>query len=212
MRGALWLALLFFALGFALLAALVHGQAETVAIERDPAVLLARSCVSERGWRVHTDDCAAIADVVRARMLRLGGTFAENIRAIANHVHGAAVLPHRAWLQHLERDHTRRRPVGMRARWVNPEDCTPEDPRSTCRRLERRPLWAATLAEADAIMVWHEAHPLAELLVCAEAPSTWGSSLDIAAHLRAHPEHRWRAVDCGDTANGFGGYYERGSR
>lgn len=147
-------------------------------------LLLARSCVSERGWRTETDDCAAIAEVVRARMERRGETFATAIRALAPRLHGGTI-DDRLWLLDLDED--AHRPRGLGATW---------DRERTGGLSSRRDAWLATLAEARAILAGEVPSP------CVERPEHWGSRADVAR--RRARGFRWRTVDCGETANLYG--------
>lgn len=143
----------------------------------DDATLLARSCVSERGWRHETDDCAAIAEVVRVRMGTHEQTFAEALASLAPRLHRGRPIA-RTWLQDLHPDG--RRPRGWRrASWTR-----------------RRADWLATLEHARAILAGEVASR------CAEPPRAWGSRLDVRAGERAG--HVWRSIDCGYTRNVFG--------
>jgi hypothetical protein len=144
------------------------------------ALLLARSCVSERGWRVETDDCAAIAEVVRARMDRRGEPFRDAMRALAPRLHGGTITS-RLWLLDLDEDAHRPHALGPAA-WSG----------------MRRDAWIATLAEARAILAGEVASP------CAERPEHWGSAADIRRRYRAG--YRWRdaVCTCATFANRFG--------
>lgn len=124
-------------------------------------VLLARSCVSERSWRVDTDDCRAIAAVVQSRMERRGGTFAANIRALAPRLHGCTITARR-WLCDLAPDGHRPDGWPRGASWER-----------------RRPQWLATLAEAEAILGGAVPSP------CSEPPRCWGSRSDTERRRRA---------------------------
>lgn len=148
----------------------------------DDATLLARSCVSERGWRHETDDCAAIADVVRTRMASHGQTFAAALSSLAPRLHRGLPIG-RTWLQDLHPDG--RRPRGWRrASWTR-----------------RRADWLATLEHARAILAGEVASR------CAEPPRAWGSRLDVRAGERRG--HVWRSIDCGETRNLFGRWETR---
>lgn len=151
-------------------------------------LLLARSCVSERGWRVETDDCAAIAEVVRHRMDVRGETFAQSIRALAPRLHGGT-LSRRLWLLDLDEDAHRPRELGA-ARWEG----------------MRRDAWIATLEESRRILAGEVPSP------CVERPHTWGSTQDLARRRAAG--YRWIAAECpGATfANHFGRLLRRSTR
>lgn len=150
----------------------------------DAGLLLARTCVSERSWAVETDDCSAIYAVALRRVEVRGGTLGSALRALSPTLHGEGEL-RRPWLRHLERDG--RRPRGWRAAsWER-----------------HRPLWLATLAEADALVAGERTHR------CAELPSAWGSRADVRLALSRDPSLRWIDVDCGDTRNRVGRYERR---
>ena len=146
--------------------------------------MLARTCVSERGWAVESDDCAAIYAVALRRVDARGSTLVAALRALSPTLHGDGEL-RRPWLRHLERDG--RRPRGWRAAsWER-----------------HRPLWLATLAEADALVSGARTHR------CAELPSAWGSRTDVRLALARDPSLRWVDVDCGSTRNRVGRYERR---
>ena len=163
-----------------LLAAPVQAQTD--------AVMLARTCVSERGWRTETDDCAAIGAVVLGRVARLGGTVRQSIRALSSVLHHPVPEEHpidRPWLRHLHAD--ARYPRGLHATWTEP------------RRgglPSRRDAWLATLREAEGILDGSVPSP------CAEVPVSWGSDRDLA--LGQMRGGRWHHVACGAVANHFG--------
>lgn len=150
----------------------------------DAGLLLARTCVSERGWSVDTDDCSAIYAVALRRVEVRGGSISSALRALSPTLHGDGTVP-RDWLQHLERDG--RRPRGWRAAsWER-----------------HRPLWLQTLDEADALLAGERTHR------CVELPTSWGSRTDVRVHLAADPTLRWVDVDCGRTLNRTGRYERR---
>ena len=138
-------------------------------------VLLARTCISERGFRVETDDCAAIGLVVRARMERRGETFRDAIRALAPRLHGGTITS-RTWLLRIEEDC--RRPRGLGATWDRARGDLPS----------RRDACLATMAEARAIVDG------TRTLVCERMPEHWGSRADTERRRRAG--YRWRDAVC----------------
>lgn len=141
----------------------------------DAAIMLARTCVSERGWAVETHDCAAIAEVVRGRMDRTGESWVESLGELSPRLHGDAPIT-RPWLRGLVDE---RRPEGWRlARWETHRDA-----------------WLATLEEARELLA-------DERRVCTEPPTSWGSADDV--RRRAVHGARWAEIDCGDTRNRFG--------
>ena len=147
------------------------------------AVMLARTCVSERGWSVDTDDCAAIADVVRARMERREQPFRSALRALAPRLHGGTIV-RRLWLLDLDDDaHRPRRWPGL------PWDGVHRD------------AWTATLAEATAILAGERVSP------CMERPAHWGSVADLTRRRAAG--YRWRDARCPGAVfrNRFGFLY-----
>jgi hypothetical protein len=143
------------------------------------ALMLARTCVSERSWATETTDCRAIAEVVRSRMDRTGHSFAASLRALAPRLHGGTIT-HRRWL--LELDETLRRPPSLgRARWSG----------------MRQDAWEATLEAARAILAGTIPSP------CSSRPMAWGSPEDIRRRERLSGR-TWVPVDCGNTVNRFG--------
>lgn len=146
-------------------------------------LLLARSCVSERGWRTDTDDCAAIAEVVRDRMDRRDESFSSSIRALAPRLHGGTITD-RLWLLDLDED--AHRPAGLGVSWTRPRGELPS----------RREAWLATLDEARSILAGTRPSP------CVERPRHWGSRADVAR--RRARGFRWVSVDCGNVVNLYG--------
>jgi hypothetical protein len=64
------------------------GQARPTA-----AVMLARTCVSERGWSVETDDCGMIYAVARGRAERGGVSIVAALRALSPWLYGDSSIP-----------------------------------------------------------------------------------------------------------------------
>ncbi len=160
--------------------ALLLMLASPVAAQSD-AVLLARTCVSERSWAVETAACAAIGAVVRDRMERRGVSFRAALVALAPRLHGCTI-DRRRWLCDLDED--AHRPEG----W----------PRSASWE-RRRSDWLATLDEAVLIVTGELPSP------CAEGTArAWGSTEDL--ERRRSRGYRWVPATCGDArfANHFG--------
>lgn len=172
------------------------------------ALLLARTCVHERNWRVSSNDCRAIAEVARWRADAQSVPLDIAIRQLSPRLHIFGEID-RPWILDLDVDAHRPRHLGS-ALWAYPEecaenptargcrpvDCVEDDPRISCDLLERRPLWLATLDEARAIIRGDIGSP------CVERPSRWGSITDITRGRRRGG--RWVRVDCGETVNRFG--------
>lgn len=174
---------------YAVLVAVAVGQAP----DDDPAVLLARTCVSERSWSTSTHDCRAIGEVVGERIRRVyphlpaRSAWRSAIRDLSPTLHGTGTLA-RPWLREL--DPSGARPASWPGgRWSCSGDCP----------VERRADWLATLDEARRI-VEGEVPP-----VCERPPVSWGSRADVRARERLR-RARWVAVDCGPTVNLFGGW------
>ena len=151
------------------------------AAAQSDALMLARTCVSERGWRTETTDCRAIGEVVRSRMERHSETWRQAMRALSPRLHGGTVAT-RLWRLELDESDARPRHLG-RARWEG-------------MRLDA---WRATLAEARAIIAGEVASP------CASRPMAWGSPEDLRRRERLSGR-RWVPVDCGESVNRFGGW------
>jgi hypothetical protein len=153
-------------------------------------VLLARTCVSERGWRTDTHDCAAIYETAMHRVTEHGVTIRSAIRALSPRLHGDPCSVGRSWLCDLAPD--LHRPAALHAHRAAP------------RRgglPSRRSAWEATLVEAAALLTG-SVPP-----VCPELPSTWGSDADLRRRRLAG--YRWEEIDCGPTLNHFGRLYRR---
>lgn len=162
MRRAAWRVVMALLLALPLIAAPAAAQSD--------AVLLARTCVSERGWRTDTDDCAAIHLVASARAIRFGVSIRASIRALSPRLHGDPCSVSRRWLCDLEEDG--HRPEGWeRASWTR-----------------RRPQWLATLDEARRLLSGEAG------LVCSEVPSAWGDDRDVARRIAAG--FRWTDAEC----------------
>lgn len=149
------------------------------------ALLLARTCVSERGWRTETDDCAAIGAVARYQARARGVSLAGALRALSPRLHGSPCSVSRTWLCTLDPDGGR--PAGLGAPWARVV---------ASLGRSRRDAWLATLAEARAIVAGTVPDP------CAAEVRAWGSEADVRRRRLAG--YGWRDVDCGDTRNRFG--------
>ena len=156
----------------ALALALVLAAAPAAA--QSDETLLLRTCISERGFRTDVDDCAVVHEVVRSRMERRGGSFAENIRALAPRLHGGTITDRR-WLLDLDVDC--HRPRGLGATWTSPRGDEPS----------REEACLVTVAEVRALLAG--APPL-----CTERPAHWGSRADVARRLASG--FRWRDAEC----------------
>lgn len=161
-------------------------------------VLLGRSCVSERGWRAETNDCAAIYEtaVRTAEVLEL--SVRDAICVLSPTLHGdddAAV--DRRWLRDLDADG--HRPRGLRVAWER-ERCSAPRVDGECPEGRsappRRDVWLATLEEARELLSGARAP------VCSSPPRAWGSDSDLRRRRLAGLG--WREADCGETANHFG--------
>lgn len=163
-------------------ASLARGQD---APDERTALMLARTCVSERGWRTETDDCAAIGSVARYQARARGVSLAGALRALSPRLHGSPCSVSRTWLCTLDPDGGR--PAGLGAPWARVV---------ASLGRSRRDAWLATLAEARAIVAGTVPDP------CAAEVRAWGSEADVRRRRLAG--YGWRDVDCGDTRNRFG--------
>ena len=156
-----------------LVAAPMHASA---ACESD-ALLLARICVSEAGWRTHeSGDCGAIAYAITATSTERAISFRAAARAHSPRATGARETSDTrlSWVAGLRRD------GGEPAAWPAP----PHAPWAAYR--ER---WLEVLDRARELVTWsledHEADSMCEV-----APVTWAA--------RWHtPSPGLRAIDCG---------------
>lgn len=163
-----------------------HGCQSVRADADDPGLVLARTCVSERGWELETDDCSAIYAVALRRIEIRGGTLFQALRQLSPRLHGRTAI-RRAWLRGLNRDGDRPSSWPSHVSWEH-----------------HRPLWLATLEEADALVAGERTH------VCSELPSAWGSHEDVSHVLAGHENMlRWVDVDCGNTRNRVGRWERR---
>lgn len=184
-----WLAAVQYLLRAALLAILL---APTSPARAQVDVMLARTCVSERGWRADTDDCAAIYEVAADRVARgVSESIEGALRALSRRLHGTPCSVSRSWLCDLDEDG--HRPRGMRVPWE----------RSLGHGLgSRQAIWFFTLGEAT-LLVGGLSLPTREPgPVCAEPPRAWGSDEDLRRRRLAG--YRWVEIDCGNTINHFG--------
>lgn len=164
----------------ATLAAIAHGQADD---DCEACLLLARTCVSERSWRVDTADCGAIFAVALHRSTSRGITMARALRDLSPRLHGTGPIP-RPWLRYLEPGGSRPRMWPRGASWAR-----------------RRVQWLQTYQEASELVAGSRAHP------CAGNPVSWGSAADLRRG-RARGLV-WEGVACGRTANFFGTWRRR---
>lgn len=154
-------------------------------------VLLARTCVSERGWRTETDDCAAIYEIALARAAVSGDTLRDAICDLSPHLHGGTVT--RAWLQDLDADGGR--PSGLHVPWERLRHGG---------LISRREAWMVTVDEARELVDGVRGR------VCEGEVRAWGSDADLVRRRLAGL--RWVEVECGETFNHFGRVFRRVAR
>lgn len=149
--------------------------APTVAAAQSDEVMTLRTCISERGFRTDVDDCVIVVEVVRARMERRGGSYAENLRALAPHLLGSPCNVSRRWLCDIDADC--HRPRGLVGTWTTPRGDEPS----------RYEACVETVAEVRALLA-------SEASRCEERPAHWGSRSDVARRIAAG--FRWRDAEC----------------
>lgn len=178
----------------------------------DPVVMLARTCVSERGWRIDTNDCSAIGEVVAERVARVYAHLSQRdawvaaLRDLSPRLHGDAPIA-REWIRELG-PASRRPPSWPGGRWTRPAWCGPDDDERPCD-VARRDDWTATLAEAQDVYAGTSHGPDGSPgPVCVRPPVAWGSEADVRARERLG-RARWVEVDCGATVNRYGGWVLR---
>lgn len=160
-------------------------------------VLLARTCVSERGWRIETNDCRALYEValVQATIISRdhpGYEVRDAICDLSPHLHTGEIT-RRRWLLDLEED--AHQPEGWTgARWTRREGCG-DDREGRCR-VARREDWIATLEETR--VLFSDGEPR----VCERPPRAWGSTDDLVRRRRCG--YTWVEIECGDTENHYG--------
>jgi hypothetical protein len=156
------------------------------------AVMLARTCVSERGFAVETDDCGMIYAVARGRADRGGVSIVAALRALSPRLHGDSPIP-RPWLRELDADGDQPASWPRAARWS-----------------AHREAWLLTLAEATAYLDGSRSSP------CVEVPMAWGSRADVARRARLARDEgrrvRFLTVDCGATRNVAGSWVRSSTR
>jgi hypothetical protein len=165
------------AIALALLLGVILCWLPSQASAQDEALMLARTCVSERGWRVDTNDCAAIYEVALNRATSRGIPLARAMRELSPRLHGAGPMA-RLWLRGLEANG--RRP------WAWP----------AASWARHRPMWLATYDEALELVAG------AREPVCERPPVSWGAPWIVDARERRGG--RWEAVACGETLNSYG--------
>lgn len=147
------------------------------------ALLLARICVSEAGFRAHeTGDCGAIAYTLLGTVAERGVSLRAAARAHSPRATGARPTSDArlAWVAQLNES-------GLRpAAWP----AAPHAPWSAYRAR-----WAEVLERSRELVTWSlEDHERDSM--CDAPPVTWAA--------RWHtPSPGLRAIDCGDTANLF---------
>lgn len=150
-------------------AATPHAQAHP------PAQLaLAQVCASEASVQTETDDCAAIAHVLRRR--DRGRSIAVMARAYSSRVFDRGRTDGRRWVAHLR-----------------PSPSQPHGWPSTLPWERWRPRWAALYQHAGAILAGEVPSP------CERPPDHWGGPMDDWRAIKAG----WHRVDCGKTFNHF---------
>ena len=149
--------------------------APTVAAAQSDEVMTLRTCLSERGFRTDVDDCVIVVEVVRARMERRGGSYAENLRALAPHLLGSPCNVSRRWLCDIDVDC--HRPRGLVGTWTTPRGDEPS----------RYTACVSTVAEVRELLA-------SEASRCEERPAHWGSRADVARRIAAG--FRWRDAEC----------------
>jgi hypothetical protein len=186
------------------LAALTPATASADCPDVPTHVLLGRQCVSERGWRTETNDCAAFYETAleHARLNDL--SIRAAICDLSSHVlDDDSEITARRWLLDLDEDG--HRPEGLRVPWTV-ERCSVArvwvDGVRTCPGTvlpSRRDAWLTTLDETGLLVAGRSLRPVP---VCASPPRAWGSDADL--RWRARSGFAFDEVDCGETVNHFG--------
>jgi hypothetical protein len=140
-----------------------------------PAQLaLAQICASEASVQVETDDCAAIAHVLKRRARRM--SFTAMALKYSTRVFQRDRRDARRWIAHLKPDGAR--PTG----WPEALPWSKWQPR-----------WLSLYRHAGRILRNEVPSP------CATPPDHWGGSMDDWRAIKAG----WQRVDCGQTLNHF---------
>jgi hypothetical protein len=185
------------AVGVLLTTSLVQGQSRD---RIDPALALARICVSEAGWTCfETGDGMGIHEVILRGAERHGLSYSSYARSYSS-------------AAGREREH-----MTDRARWVrelNERGTAPESwPRHTYARTQDgttrlrpapswgryRERWLAVLARAREVVRAYNLSNIESWGVCQSAVHDWGGSMDRERAERL----RLIEVECGDTRNDF---------
>jgi Ni/Co efflux regulator RcnB len=175
------LVLVAFMLWLAVMALLgrVDAQDRAPCVREPDHVLLARHCVSERGWRLDTADCAAIFEVVLARM-EPGDSLRDALCRQGPHLHHGTIT-RRRWLLDLDEDG--HRPEGLEVPWTTSVAAIGSS---------RRDAWLYTLEETALLIDRWRAG--AHVPVCEREPRAWGSDGDLRERRRRG--YRWVEVRC----------------
>ncbi|MFW6086401.1 MAG: hypothetical protein ACODAG_04290 [Myxococcota bacterium] len=136
---------------------------------------LAKVCASEASIQTETDDCAAIAQVLRRRAR--GSSLGAMARAYSSRVFDRSRGDGRRWIAHLG-------PTG-----VQPEGWPERLPWASTWRAR----WMALYRHAGAILRGEVPSP------CERPPDHWGGDMDDWRARKAG----WFPVDCGQTLNHF---------
>ncbi len=140
----------------------------------DDVLALGAVCVSEAGFDVHSDECSAIASVLRSRCR--GCTMATAARLYSRRVFDNTRRDSRAWLAHLRPD------GGVPSHWP-----------SNASWAQYRSRWLGVLDLAGSILRGDVVHR------CEMPPAHWGGIVDDRRARRM----RLVRIDCGSTRNRF---------
>lgn len=137
---------------------------------------LAKICVNEAGLQL-TDDCAAIAEVLRARS-SVGRVTMGIMRAYSGGVFDPARSDSRAWVSYL-----------------NPQGRKPQHWPENASWGRLRATWLAIYHRAGQILRGEITSQ------CVEPVDHWGGDMDTEAFVAYYPNAR--IIDCGNTENNF---------
>jgi hypothetical protein len=151
--------------------------------KRATQLALARICVSEAGFQVKTNDCAAIYRVLKGR--KNGGPLLRIMRRYSTNAFDRSRTDRRRWVAWL--NSPGHKPKGWPQRTKRD---TPHPPWSSFR-----PLWFDVYEHAGAILRGEVESP------CDKPPDHWGGRFGI--DLRRARAAGWEEVDCGNTLNAF---------
>lgn len=175
-------------------ASAAHGQSRP-----DPALLLARICVSEAGWDCFdTKDGLGIHEVLLRGDARHGISYGAFARAYSKAAGrgGDNVRERTRWIREMN-ERGEQPPSWPAQRYVRNGDTVRIHPGLPWSQY--RASWLAVLERAKEVVRRYELDNISVWGVCASPVDDWGGQMDHARAMR----NGLREVECGETSNNF---------